>query len=61
MSIVKRPRLTPVTPKDILKRIPTDPGDIGVSVSIPTSVVTDKGRGIKMTKIVLVAKKNGKP
>jgi hypothetical protein len=41
--ISKQPRPRPLAPKDVIKRIPQCPADIGVSVPIATSELTKQG------------------
>jgi len=52
MGIIKQPRLTPLQPKDVIKRVPNSPDQIKVSVSIPDGTITNKGH-LGKTKIKL--------
>ncbi len=58
-SIIKAPR-RPLTPHDVIKRIPHSPSDINISVSIPTPALTGKGH-VKQKKIVLTPKAAAEP
>lgn len=49
--ISKAPR-KPLTPQDVIKRIPSSPSDISISISIPTPELTPQGH-VKKQKIKL--------
>ena len=52
--VSKHPRPRPLTPQDVIKRVPRCPSDIHVSVAIPIPSLTKQKLGLKQKYIKLV-------